>query len=29
MTFKKILCPIDFSDGAQEAMRISTQLAKE
>jgi nucleotide-binding universal stress UspA family protein len=29
MTFKKILCPIDFSDGAQEAMRIATQLAKE
>jgi universal stress protein A len=29
MTFKKILCPIDFSEGAQEAMRVAAQLAKE
>lgn len=29
MTFKKILCPIDFSDGSKEALRVSSQLAKE
>ncbi|HEU4729349.1 MAG TPA: universal stress protein [Kofleriaceae bacterium] len=28
MTFKKILCPVDFSDGAREAMRVATELAR-
>jgi nucleotide-binding universal stress UspA family protein len=29
MTFKKILCPIDFSPGSQQAMRIAVRLANE
>jgi nucleotide-binding universal stress UspA family protein len=27
MAFQKILCPIDFSDGSREAMRVASQLA--
>jgi nucleotide-binding universal stress UspA family protein len=29
MTFKKILCPIDFSPGSQQAMRTAVRLANE
>src|SRR6185503_56246 len=29
MTFKKILCPIDFSAGSQQAMRVAIHLANE
>ncbi|HET7506132.1 MAG TPA: universal stress protein [Kofleriaceae bacterium] len=28
MTFKKILCPVDFSEGAREAMRVAAELAR-
>lgn len=28
MTFKKILCPVDFSDNSQEAMRVAVDLAR-
>lgn len=28
MAFRKILCPIDFSQGARQAMRVAVQLAK-
>src|SRR3954452_11291986 len=28
MTFKKILCPVDFSDGAREGMRVAAELAR-
>jgi nucleotide-binding universal stress UspA family protein len=29
MTFRKILCPIDFSPGSQQAMRVAVRLAKQ
>jgi nucleotide-binding universal stress UspA family protein len=29
MSFKKILCPIDFSPGSQQAMRVAVRLANE
>ncbi len=29
MTFKKILCPIDFSPGSQQAMRVAVRIATE
>jgi universal stress protein A len=29
MTFKNILCPIDFSDGSREAMHTAAKLAAE
>jgi nucleotide-binding universal stress UspA family protein len=29
MTFTKILCPIDFSDGSRNALRFATRLASE
>jgi len=29
MAFKKILCPIDFSPGSQQAMRVAVRLATE
>lgn len=29
MTFHKILCPIDFSPGAREAMRVAAELARD
>lgn len=29
MTFKKILCPIDFSPGSQQAMQVSVRLATD
>jgi len=29
MSFKKILCPIDFSAGSQQAMRVAVRLANE
>jgi len=29
MTFEKILCPIDFSDGARQAMQLAAKLAVE
>ena len=29
MTFQKILCPIDFSAGSQQAMRVAARLANE
>jgi nucleotide-binding universal stress UspA family protein len=29
MTFRKILCPIDFSPGSQRAMRVAARLATE
>jgi nucleotide-binding universal stress UspA family protein len=29
MTFRKILCPIDFSPGSQQAMRMAIRLAEE
>ena len=29
MSFHKILCPIDFSPGAREAMRVAVELARE
>lgn len=29
MTFKKILCPIDFSPGSQQAMRTAIRIANE
>jgi nucleotide-binding universal stress UspA family protein len=29
MTFRKILCPIDFSPGAQRAMRVAARVATE
>jgi nucleotide-binding universal stress UspA family protein len=29
MAFKKILCPVDFSPGSQQAMRTAVRLAKE
>ena len=28
MTFRKIMCPIDFSPGSQQAMRVAVRLAK-
>jgi universal stress protein A len=28
MTFHKILCPIDFSAGSREALRVATELAR-
>jgi universal stress protein A len=28
MTYKKILCPVDFSDSAQEALRVAVDLAR-
>lgn len=28
MGFKKILCPVDFSDGAREALRVAAELAR-
>lgn len=29
MAFKKILCPVDFSPGSQQAMRVAVRLANE
>ena len=29
MTFRKILCPTDFSTGAQQAVRVAVRLARE
>ncbi len=29
MSFKKILCPTDFSEGSREALRLAIQLSKE
>jgi len=29
MTFKRILCPIDFSDSSRTAMQVAAQLSKE
>jgi nucleotide-binding universal stress UspA family protein len=29
MTFRKILCPIDFSSGSQHAMRVAVRVAEE
>ncbi len=29
MTFTKILCPTDFSEGSQQAVRVATRLASE
>jgi nucleotide-binding universal stress UspA family protein len=29
MTFKKILCPIDFSPGSQQATRVAVRMARE
>lgn len=29
MSFHKILCPIDFSPGAREAMRVAVELARD
>ena len=29
MTFKKILCPTDFSAGADQALRVAVQLATD
>lgn len=29
MRFKKILCPIDFSDHAREALRVALEFARE
>jgi nucleotide-binding universal stress UspA family protein len=29
MTFRKILCPIDFSPGSQQAMRVAVRLANQ
>jgi len=29
MGFKKILCPVDFSSGSQQAMRVAVRLANE
>jgi universal stress protein A len=28
MTFKKILCPIDFSEDSQQAMRVAAEIAR-
>jgi len=28
MGFRKILCPVDFSDGAREALRVAAELAR-
>lgn len=28
MTFSKILCPVDFSEGAREAMRVAAGMAR-
>jgi nucleotide-binding universal stress UspA family protein len=29
MSFKKLLCPVDFSPGSQQAMRVAVRLANE
>ena len=29
MGFTKIMCPIDFSDGAREALRVASELSRE
>ena len=29
MAFKKILCPVDYSDGSREAMHVAVELARK